>query len=85
MASVFNTLYSVLKTAAIISLVEVFPTLPVTATTGILYKLLLYLARSPIALIVSSTLTIVLSLYLSSTSSMLSRIHTLAPLSKASL
>ena len=76
------------ETAAyIISLVVVFPTLPVIPITGILYKLLLYLANCCIHLIVSSTLTIVLSLYLSliSSISILSSIHAIAPLSKASL
>ena len=42
--SVFNVLYFLDTTFATMSFVLVFPTLPVIAITGILYKLLLYLA-----------------------------------------
>ena len=69
------------------SLVLVFPTLPVTCITGILYKLLLYSAIFPNAINESSTSIIVLSLYCSNFSlgiSIPETIATLAPFFKAS-
>ena len=85
--SVFRVLYFVFTTSYIISLVLVFPTDPVTAITGILYLLLLYLANSCIHLIVSSTFIIVLSLYSDKSmfSSILSNMQQAAPLFSASL
>ena len=86
--SVFNVLYLVDITLAIISFVLVFPTLPVTATTGILYKLLLYFAIFCNAFSVSSTSIIVLSEYLFLVSSLIStfcNMQTLAPASRACL
>ena len=83
---VFNVLYFEDNTDAIISLVLVFPTLPVTATTGILNKLLLYLAISCNAFNVSATKTnVVLFFFAFSTTFAFSLliIHTLAPASIA--
>jgi len=84
--SVFKVLYFIFTTFAIISFVLVFPTLPVIAITGILYKLLLYLAISYNAFKVFSTFIIVLFEYFSISFlliSIFSIITASAPLSNA--
>ena len=58
---VFVTLYFVFRTEVIMSLVEVFPTDPVTAIIGILNFSLYPFAICPKAFVVSSTFTILIS------------------------
>ena len=84
--SVFKVLYFFESTLAITSLVLVFPTLPVTPTTGISYKLLLYFAISYNDSNTSFVFIIILFLYFVKSSlekSISWAITALAPFSRA--